>query len=219
MSDPAGDIASMHEAYHHWYYNTRVWAKTRYAGIPVSKSPSDMWNYQEIISELRPALVIEFGTSTGASALFFSHTMTGAGITPCVLTVDVDPSPLYLRIATESSIETMTASSTEPRVAERIAELRREHPGPVFAILDSDHRCEHVLAEMLLLQPLLRRGDYLIVEDANINGHPVLPGWGAGPFEAVEAYKQRFPNDYDHDAARERKFGFTFATNGFLRRR
>jgi cephalosporin hydroxylase len=74
----------------------------------------------------------------------------------------------------------------------------------------------HVLAEMKLLRPLLSAGNYLIVEDSNINGHPVLPRWGGGPYEAIEAYEHRFPNDYAHDRARENKFGCTFAPNGFL---
>lgn len=94
--------------------------------------------------------------------------------------------------------------------------MRFEYPGPVFAILDSLHTAEHVLAELKSLRPLLTAGDYLIVEDSNINGHPVMPGWGPGPYEALEAYETEFPDDYRHDRAREAKFGFTFATNGFL---
>jgi hypothetical protein len=74
----------------------------------------------------------------------------------------------------------------------------------------------HVLDEMKLLRPLLSAGDYLIVEDSTLNGHPVLPGWGPGPYEAIEAYEHEFPNDYTHDVARENKFGWTFAPNGFL---
>jgi cephalosporin hydroxylase len=93
--------------------------------------------------------------------------------------------------------------------------LRIGHPGPVFAILDSDHSKSHVLEELLLLRPLLTKGDYLIVEDSNINGHPVLPLSGEGPYEAIEEYEKRFPNDYVHDA-REHKFGLTFAPHGFL---
>jgi cephalosporin hydroxylase len=49
-----------------------------------------------------------------------------------------------------------------------------------------------------------------------LNGHPVLPAFGPGPYEAIEAYEQEFPNDYTHDLARENKFGWTFAPNGFL---
>lgn len=69
------------------------------------------------------------------------------------------------------------------------------------------------------LRPVLVSGDYLVVEDSNVNGHPVLRSFGPGPYEAVREYFRRFPGDYEHDTEREAKFGFTFATNGFLRRR
>ncbi len=77
---------------------------------------------------------------------------------------------------------------------------------------------KHVLAEMNLLREVLKTGDYLIVEDTIIE-HPVLPGWGAGPMEAIEEYLREYPDDYIHDIKRERKFGFTFAPKGFYIRR
>ena len=85
--------------------------------------------------------------------------------------------------------------------------------------MDSDHSKAHVLEEMKLLRPVLVTGDYLVVEDSNVNGHPVLPWHGPGPFEAVSEYFEQHPDDYIYDTARESKFGFTFATRGFLIRR
>jgi cephalosporin hydroxylase len=54
------------------------------------------------------------------------------------------------------------------------------------------------------------------VEDSNLNGHPVMPDYGPGPFEAVERYLTAHAGSYLRDDARERKFGFTFAPGGFL---
>ena len=67
-----------------------------------------------------------------------------------------------------------------------------------------------------MLRDLTRPGDYVVVEDGNINGHPVLPDWGPGPWEAIEEYESRHPDDYRHDTEREGKFGFTFAPRGYL---
>jgi cephalosporin hydroxylase len=75
---------------------------------------------------------------------------------------------------------------------------------------------DHVLAEMKLLRPLLSTGDYVIVEDSMLNGHPVLPMFGPGPYEAIEAYEREFPDDYTYDTEREEKFGWTQAPYGFL---
>jgi cephalosporin hydroxylase len=110
----------------------------------------------------------------------------------------------------------MTCSSAEPAVGEAIAGLRLGHPGSVLFILDSDHSCDHVLAELELVRGVVEPGDYVVVEDGNINGHPVLPGWGEGPSEALEEYFTLYSDDYVRDSARERKFGFTFAPGGFL---
>lgn len=204
------------EEYHKWYYGGLIWASTSWMGIPCQKSVSDMWNYQEILWELRPSLVVEFGTLRGGSALFFAHILRQAGQRFAVLSVDINHENVAASVMADPDVVLMQSSSTAPEVTEKIAELRAEYPGPVFAILDSDHSCDHVLAEMNLLRPLLKAGDYMVVEDSNVNGHPVLPGFGAGPFEAIEAYEARFPDDYVHDRDRETKFGFTFATNGFL---
>lgn len=174
---------------------------------------------QEIIFSLRPTLVIEFGTRFGGSALFFAAVMRQLGSRFRILSVDIDAATVSEKTRQDSNIELLVSSSVDPKVAQRIAALRREYPGPVFAILDSDHSKAHVLREMKLLRPVLIAGDYIVVEDANVNGHPVYASHGPGPFEAMEEYFQEYPDDYVRDAARESKFGFTFATRGFLIRR
>lgn len=210
---PSDNIA---DEYHKWYYGTLGQTRLTWMGMTCWKSPSDMWNYQEILWDLKPSLVVEFGTYQGGSAVFFAHLLRQAGHPFRVLSVDVTHKYLNDDARRDPDVIFMESSSTEPVVADRIRELRDEYPGPVFAILDSDHECGHVLAEMKLLRPLLVPGDYLVVEDSNVNGHPVAPGWGAGPFEAIEAYEREYANDYRHDSDREKKFGWTFATNGFL---
>ena len=204
------------EAYHRWYYDTEVWEEVTFLGVVTNKSVSDMWNYQEILHELKPALIVEFGTRFGGSALYFS--VIGRSIVPDlkVLSVDITHGELDPSVHDHDNIELMEVSSSSPEVAHAIARLRSENPGPVFFILDSDHSKAHVLAELELLRDVVTCGDYVVVEDGNINGHPVLPGWGEGPTEALQAYFARYPADYRQDAVRERKFGFTFAPGGFL---
>lgn len=207
------------ERYHRWYYDTEVWQGVQFMGVPCYKSVSDMWNYQEILAELKPVLIVEFGTRFGGSALYFS--VIGRAINPAlrVLSVDISHEDVHPQAFADSAIHLMTASSTDPSVATNIRHLRQVYPGKIFFILDSDHRKDHVLGEMELLRPLMQPGDYLVVEDGNINGNPVLPGWGEGPFEAIQEYISRYPDDYRHDSEREAKFGFTFAPGGFLIKR
>jgi len=51
--------------YHKWYYDTSVWLDVKFLGVPCYKSVSDMWNYQEVMVEMKP--VMEFGTCFGRS--------------------------------------------------------------------------------------------------------------------------------------------------------
>lgn len=69
---------------------------------------------------------------------------------------------------------------------------------------------------MQQIVPLMRRGDYLVVEDTCINGHPLRPDFGAGPYEALEEFLRSHPGMLERDLAREQKFGFTFAPRGYL---
>ena len=148
--------------------------------------------------------------------MFFASVMRQIGRPYKLLSVDIDHGRLDPVARRDSDISFVESSSTLPAVGELIQHFKDEAPGKIFVILDSDHSKDHVLAEMKLLRPLLSAGDYLVVENSMLNGHPVLPGWGPGPYEAIEAYKHEFPNDYTHDVARENKFGWTFAPNGYL---
>jgi cephalosporin hydroxylase len=214
-----GFFRSAGTRYHLWYYRNLVWDTTSWLGVKTLKSPADMWNYQEILYSLKPSVVIEFGTRHGGSALFFAGVMRQIGNRFKLLSVDIDATTVSEQTRHDPDIELLIMSSSDPKVGERIADLRSQYPGPAFVILDSDHSKAHVLSEMKVLRPVLVPGDYVIVEDTNVNGHPVYPAHGPGPFEAVNEYFQQYPEDYRYDAAREAKFGFTFATRGFLIRR
>jgi cephalosporin hydroxylase len=110
----------------------------------------------------------------------------------------------------------LTGSSIVPEIHARVVEFVGGR-SPVLVILDSDHSRDHVLEEMGLYGPLVTPGSYMIVEDTNINGHPVLPQFGPGPMEALDDFLSESA-EFEIDDDRE-KFFLTFNPRGFLRKR
>jgi cephalosporin hydroxylase len=177
-------------------------------GISTEKCPFDMWVYQEMIYETKPEVIIETGTRHGGSALFFAHIcgLVGKGE---VITIDINECDI-----SHPRVTKIIGSSVSNEVINKVKEIVSDKTAMV--ILDSDHSKNHVLKEMELYSSFVSVGNYLVVEDTNINGHPVLPSFGEGPMEAVrEFFKNR--KDFEVDQSRE-KFLVTFFPKGFLRR-
>jgi cephalosporin hydroxylase len=109
----------------------------------------------------------------------------------------------------------MLASSTSE---EAISQIRDHLRGGdrVLAILDSDHSMPHVRSELGIYSHLVTPGSYLIVEDTHVNGHPVAPGYGPGPMEAVQDFLRK-DQRFVADRSRE-KFRFTYNPKGYLRK-
>jgi len=211
--DPVHTGQSVCDNYLVWYYNTQVWKRTFYHGIRTLKLPTDMWNYQEIIFERGIAYVIETGTRHGGSALFFADTLEALGGDGFVISIDVDTQSR--KVQSHPRIRFLQGDSGSVEMVEQVKALLPPNRKPVFLILDSDHSMAHVLRELEVWVPFLNRGDYLVVEDTNVNGHPVRPDHGPGPWEAIHAYLAAHVGVLAHDFERERKFGVTSAPYGY----
>jgi cephalosporin hydroxylase len=200
--------------YFRWLYDSNIWKDMHYRGVRVLKMPSDMWNYQEIFTDYRVDWVLETGSLHGGSALYFADMLKATGARGKVISIDRDGS--NNNVGRHPRIEFWIGDSASQSMAERVRARLPAHRGALFAILDSDHSMRHVLMEMEAYVPLLREGDYLVVEDGCVNGHPVRPDYGPGPYEAVEEFMARQPGVLSYDRAREHRFGMTAAPNGYL---
>jgi cephalosporin hydroxylase len=202
--------------FHYFSYRDGGWDKTHWMGVPILKLPSDLWLYHEVLWETRPDLILEMGTNKGGSAYFFAHLFELMGTGGRIVTVDiarpVEGYPSHLRI------EYVTGSSTDPAIVAAV--LTRIRPEDrVMVILDSDHSEGHVRKELDLYAALVTPGCYLIVEDTNVNGHPVSRSHGPGPMEALDDFlRGKGGQDFSSDLSRDRKFGFTFHPRGWLKR-
>jgi len=199
-----------HRAYYSGWKGGYGTIDLSWMGYRTLKCPLDLWVYQEIMVETRPEIILECGTLLGGSALYLASMceLLGEGR---VISVDLTPRDGRPQ---HRLIEYVTGSSTDPAIVQRVTAACAGKR--VMAILDSDHSCAHVTGELKAYAPLIPVGGYLIVEDTNVNGHPVVPDFGPGPMEAVEAFLEE-NGDFIIDSDRER-FMMTLNPNGFLKR-
>jgi len=204
------------ERFHRLYYDYRIfggtWVKTFWCGVPTEKCPLDLWIYQEIIWEQKPDVIVECGTKYGGSALFMASILDLLH-NGNVVTIDIDNKPERPK---HERIVYLHGSSTSMQIVRSVESLIRED-NKVMVILDSDHTKGHVIEEMRNYSKLVTKGSYLIVEDTNLNGHPVTPNFGPGPMEAVEEFL-RENTDFIVDEDKGRKFLLTFNPKGYLRK-
>jgi cephalosporin hydroxylase len=207
---------SIVDQFHRLYYDPSQadapWLHTYWMGHSTLKCPLDLWQYQEIIHDLRPDLIVETGTYNGGSTLFLAHMLDLLGCGQ-VISLDIEERPGR---PVHDRITYVAGSSIDRDVLRPVFDAARRAT-TVMVILDSDHSRDHVLAEMRTLGPLVTRGSFLIVEDTIVNGHPVEPGFGPGPMEAVDDFLAE--NDAFEIDPRWRKFLLSFNPRGYLRRR
>jgi cephalosporin hydroxylase len=173
--------------FHRLYYNRNIWLDTFWMGVPVAKAPTDLIAIAEILHATRPEVLIETGSYYGGSALFYAHAFD---ILRCghVLSIDTVEAkrPVHPRITWAYG------PSTDPEAVAYATDLAQGKR--TMVVLDSDHHKQHVLDELDGYAPLVTPGCYLIVEDTNVNGHPVAPDhatWTVGSPQRVAAVASR----------------------------
>ena len=200
--------------FHELYYDSGVQGDTSWLGVRTLKCPFDLWIYQEILVRKRPDLIVETGTALGGTTHFLASVCDRIDHGR-ILSVDWrlrEGRPEHPRITY------VHGSSIAPRIVTQVTEAVR--PGEqVMVILDSAHERDHVLEELRSYGPLVTPGQYLVVEDTNVNGHPARPEFGPGPDgggAGVSRRRSRPP--FAVDPACE-KFFMTFNPGGYLIRR
>lgn len=210
QNDKLKDIKNLFQEFY-YYSRRKTLENTFFMGIQTLKYPTDLWVLQEIIFETKPDVIIETGTYNGGSALYMAmlcdHLNNGE-----VITIDVKE---HSNRPKHSRIHYLTGSSVSDKIVEDV-KTRVDGKKNRLVILDSEHMKSHVLKELELYSPFVNVGSYLIVEDTVVNGHPVMPEFGPGPYEAVEEFLKNH-QEFIVDESKE-KFFLTQNPNGFLKR-
>ncbi len=193
------------------FMQARIVDRTTYFGIQTLKNPLDFWVYQELITSVRPDVIVEIGNFHGGSLLALAHLCDARG-TGRLIGIDIDQKEIAALVREHPRISLIEGDATKKfrEVRETIKTGER-----VLVIEDSSHTFENTLAVMRAYADLVSLGSYLIVEDGNCH-HGLDLGPSPGPYEAVTEF-MRDNSQFVIDRECE-SFFLTWNPRGYLRR-
>ena len=201
----------LYESKHKQTYDNTYWM-----GIRSMKCPLDLWIYQEILFKTRPDIIIETGTNEGGTSLYLANIcdlMNNGEI----ITIDISSpkdKPEHKRVHYVHG--DTTSEKTIEKIHQLIEKMDIKSDTKIMVILDDEHSEDHVFQEIEIYGKFVTPGNYLIVEDTAMGGHPVWPELEGGPMEAVERYMKN-NHDFEIDNDQE-KFLLTFNPKGYLKK-
>jgi cephalosporin hydroxylase len=194
-------------------WHNRAWREATWLGHRVARLPTDLYSYQELLTQVRPGAVVIAGDDQGLGgrALFAASIcdQLGRGRVVAVGRSEAGDGPSHARIVR------VVGAPEDPAVAEDVRAALGEVAADAVVFLGLG-AVERVIGAFELYAPLVPVDSYVVVENTVVNGRPVEPGFGPGPYEAVVGILGRH-HEFMADPAFER-YTLTFNKGGFLRR-
>ncbi len=136
-------------------------------GLPLFKTTFDQVLYSMLIWELKPTLIVEIGSGTGASAIWLADLLRMFGISARVVTFDNQVLDLVYEGVEYVRGDCRTIDSDFDR------SIVARNTGATLLIEDAHCNVAGVLE---YFHPVMKRGDYTVVEDS-LTKRAVLKQW------------------------------------------
>ena len=184
-------------------------------GETILQTPEDILTMQEIISSLKPEVIIEVGVAWGGTMLFYDSLSKQNNIKK-IIGIDIYiPEHLKKSIIKKSKNKNTSlyeGDSTSLKLFEKIKKKIKNYRG-ILIHLDSNHTKDHVLKELNLFSKLCKKNDVIIVGDTMIEYIPKqkhrIREWSKGnnPKNALDIFlKQNKTFKIDHKICDKQMF-------------
>lgn len=137
------------------------WNHFKWKGLTLMKDPMSLAIYQQLLQDLRPGTIWEFGTYQGGTALWMKDVLESVGVSCDVHTFDIAEEQCKLQQTDGITFHRLD----NHRIREFVAQNRsifETVSSPLLVIEDSHENVGELLE---VVDEFLRPGDYLIVED------------------------------------------------------
>jgi cephalosporin hydroxylase len=186
----------------------------QYKGISTLKCPFDLALYSMLIWNVKPGTIVEIGSNAGGSAIWLADQIRCMNLDAEIQSFDLNPPRVR-----------------DPLVhfrqgdAEKLANCFPYHeierlPRPLLVIEDSSHQKVTSLAVLDYFAPLMRSGEYIVVEDGIVTSLGRADKFGGGPIAAISEFLSR-NSDWEVDRYYCDFYGrnVTWNVSGYLRKK
>ncbi len=162
-----------------------------YRGIPMRKDPFDMGIMVQLIWDLKPGAIIEFGSYRGGSALWMADITENYGLKTVIHSIDlvsvknIDHHRIQFHISDANNVSNV--------FSDKFWDLL---PRPILIIEDTDHKASTTLNILKYVNKYLKPGDFIIVEDGILSKFDNTPHLEGGPRQAIHDFLKNNPKRY-----------------------
>ena len=238
--DPASRAANLTHAWRNtsvmdlWHRQVIQHHQESYGGIGLAKFPQDLWSYEKLIDLLQPEVILEIGINEGGftrwlhDRLLLAQAFNPALQPRTVIGIDIDIDKprrnltgllnnpvdgVNLELFQCNLLNEKSLRDAKAKVVDIVGDRS------LLIIEDSGHSYETTKASLDTFPPLLKSGEWLVVEDTcvDIEALREMPSWPRGALSATDDFLA------SNDAFERTSFNHTYEITchpyGFLRKK